>query len=78
MEGSLSQIRAVQVERRSDEDSEIYMVALLMQGLLLGAPDTQILRENKPALNSRAAETRIAAAISKFLNINRQFVVNVL
>lgn len=77
-EGSLSQFRAVQVERRpNDEGGEKYMVALLMQGLLLGASDTQILREKPPVFNSVAAETRIANSISKFLNIKRQGVVDV-
>ena len=78
LEGSLSQFRAVQVERRTDDDSETYMVALLMQGLLLGQSDTQFLREKRPLFNSRAAESRIAAAISKFLNIERQGLVDIL
>ncbi len=84
LEGSLSQFRAVQIERRTNEDSETYsktytyMVALLMEGLLLGQSDTQILREQPPLFNSKAAENRIAAAIAKFLNIERQGVVDVL
>ena len=78
LEGSASQFRAVQIERRRTEgnndqiDTEKYMVALLMQGMLLGQSDTQILRETPPFLNSLEAERRIAAAISKFLNIPRQ------
>jgi len=84
LEGSASQFRAVQVERRRTEgnsdqfDTEKYMVALLMQGMLLGQSDTQILRENPPLLNSLAAEKRIANAIAKFLDIPRQGVVDVI
>jgi hypothetical protein len=78
LEGSASQFRAVQVERRASDDSEIYMVALLCQGLLLGQSDTQILRENPPLLNSRETESRIASAIARFLGVPREGVVDVL
>ena len=78
LQGSLSQFRAVQIERRTDDDSQIYMVALLTQGLLLGQPETQFLREKRPLFNSRAAESRIATAISKSLNIKRQGLVDIL
>ena len=78
LQGSLSQFRAVQVECRTDDDDSNYMVALLMQGMLLGQPDTQILRENPPAFNSYDVEVRIAGAISSFLNIERQDDIDVL
>jgi hypothetical protein len=71
LEGSLSQFRAVQLERRTSDDDDNYMVALLMQGMLLGQPDTQILRENPPAFNNYETEERIAQAISSFLNIKQ-------
>jgi hypothetical protein len=71
LEGSLSQFRAVQLERRSSDDDSTYMVALLMQGMLLGQPDTQILRENPPIFNNYETEERIAGAISSFLNIKQ-------
>jgi hypothetical protein len=57
---------------------EIYMVALLRQGLLFGQSDTQILRQNPPLWSSRRTEGRIANAIGKFLNIPREGVVDVL
>ena len=62
----------------SRSGGEIYMVALLNGGMLFGQSDTQILREDPPFLNSRATESRIAAAIAKFLNIPREGVVDVL
>ena len=82
LEGSASQFRAVQVELRTsdgdDDRREYYMVALLCQGPLFGQSDTQILRESPPLLNTRATANRIASAISKFLDIPRQGVVEVL
>ena len=97
LEGSASQFRAVQIEKRIRDDrdldemafdqvlhtdsrsgGETYMVALLNGGMLFGQSDTQILREDPPFLNSRATESRIAAAIAKFLNIPREGVVDVL
>lgn len=77
LQGSLSQFRAVYVGERRRDDSRMYMVALLQQGMLLGASETQILRENPPVFNSRFTELRIATAISKFLNIECQGVVDV-
>jgi hypothetical protein len=81
LEGSASQFRAVQVELKtgaSDDDREYYMVALLCQGPLFGQSETQVLREDPPMLNTRATANRIASAISKFLDIPRQGVVEVI
>jgi hypothetical protein len=81
IEGSASQFRAVQVElrtRHAGDDREYYMVALLCQGPLFGQSQTQILREDPPMLNTRASANCIASAISKFLGIPRQGVVEVL
>lgn len=97
LEGSASQFRAVQIEKRIRDDrdatslvgdmllktdsrsgDEVYMVALLLDGLLFGQSDTQILREDPPFLNFRSTENRIANAIGKFLNIPREGVVDLL
>jgi hypothetical protein len=97
LEGSASQFRAVQVEKRIGDDRdfgdivsdgirgtdsrggmESYMVALMCQGLLFGQSDTQILRENPPLLSLRKTEVRIAKAISKFLGIPSEGVVDAL
>jgi hypothetical protein len=78
LEGSASQFRAVQLQLRSTEDNDTYMVTLLMQGMLLGQSDTQILRESPPVFNSYDAEARIANAIAKFLAIDRAHDVSVL
>jgi hypothetical protein len=73
-EGSLSLIRAVQLERRTvtteHETREIFRVALLLQqGLLLGASDTLLLREDTALGSSYESEARIAYAIADFLNL---------
>src|SRR5262249_24040776 len=80
LEGSASQFRAVQIERRTDydDDKEVLAVALLMQVMLLAQSARQILRKKPPLLNSLATEKRIAAAIAKFLNIPREGVIDVL
>lgn len=77
LEGSLSQFRAVQLQRRENDESKTYAVALLLQGMLLGRSDTQILREKPPVFNSFAAEKRIGTAISRFLSIKFEGVVDV-
>ena len=58
-------------------ENYIYSVVLLMQGMLLGRSDTQILRDDPPIFSSQAAEERIASAIAKFLGIPRKGVVDV-
>ena len=73
-ESSLSLIRAVQIERRSVATAhgtrEIFHVALLLQqGLLLGASDTILLREDTGLGSSYESEARIAYAIANFLNL---------
>ncbi len=82
LEGSASQFRAVQVERRVTKggsfDKTTYMVALLVGGMLFGQSDTQVLRETPPFLNFLSTEKRIANAIAKFLAIPLQSVVDVL
>lgn len=55
-----------------------YMVALMCGGLLLGQSETQILRESPPLLSLHSTERRIASAISKFLNIPSEGVIDVL
>ncbi|MGH9819163.1 MAG: hypothetical protein ACRD43_03255 [Pyrinomonadaceae bacterium] len=72
IQGNLSQIGAVRFEGSDSDDDNPYDIALLMQGMLLGQPDTQILRENPPAFNNYEIEERIADAISSFLNIKRE------
>lgn len=74
IQGALSQFRAVQVQRKEvsgdNSTQEIYHVALLEQGgLLFGSSGTQVLREEPPVFNSFEAESRIASAISSFLNV---------
>ena len=73
-EGSLSLIRAVQLERRTvtteHETREIFRVALLLQqGLLLGASDTLLPREDTALGSTYESEARIAYAIANFLNL---------
>jgi hypothetical protein len=79
-EGSLSQIRAVQIERRvvtnATEDSgtsstrEIFQVTLLLHHEpLLGASDTLHLREDTPLGSGYASEAQIAYAIANFLKL---------
>ena len=77
-EGSVSQIRGVQVERRvvtSSDDSgtssrEIYRpVLLLKQGLLFGTPDVVPLREDSTVDSSYETATQIAAGITSYLNL---------
>jgi hypothetical protein len=73
-QGSLSLIRAVQLERRTvrteHETREIFRVALLLQqGLLLGASDTILLREDTALGSTYASEAQIAYAIANFLNL---------
>ena len=73
-EGDLSQIRAVQIERRAvttdNGTREVFRVALLLsQGLLLGMPDTLVLREETPVASGYESEARIAYAIANFLQV---------
>jgi len=73
-ESSLSLIRAVQLERRTvvteHETREIFRVALLLQqGLLLGASDTILLKEDTAVGSSYESEARIAYAIADFLRL---------
>jgi hypothetical protein len=87
IEGSLSQIRAVQIERRvvttTTEDSgsstrELFYVTLLLrQGLLLGASDTVHLRTDAPLGSRYASEAQIAYAIANFLKLPVPETVNV-
>lgn len=84
-QGSLSQFRAVQIERRlvstDDGTTEIYRVALLKnEGLLFGSPATQHLREGdyQPIFSSYSSEARIARAISNFLEFSTLDDVDVL
>ena len=84
-QGSLSQFRAVQIERRrvstDNGTSEIFSVALLKnEGLLFGSPSTAILREgdSQPIFSNFSTESRIAIAISSFLNFSSTDVVDVL
>ncbi len=72
--GDLSEIRAVQVERKAEtteyETREVFRVALLLrQGLLLGASDTVVLREKTPVGSHYESEARIAHAIADFLEV---------
>ncbi len=74
-EGLLSQIRAVQIERRllpqSDDGGtrEAFRVVLLLQqGMLFGSPDTVPLREDT-LFNHYESEVRIANAVAKFLDL---------
>lgn len=83
-EGSLSQFRAVQVERRlvSGEGGieENYHVALLKTSeLLFGSPPVLILREgdSHPVFSSFSSETRIAKAITDFLDLPPAEVIDV-
>jgi len=57
---------------------ETYSTALMCQGPLFGQSDTQILRESPPLLSLRRTERRIASAISKFLSIPSEGVIDVL
>ncbi len=72
--GSLSEIRAVQIERTTatndNETREIFRVALLLrQGLLLGSSDVLLLRE-APTIGSRyETAARIGYAIANFLQL---------
>ena len=80
-EGSLSLIRAVQIERRTvtteHETSEIFqVVVLLQQGLLLGASDTMPLREDRAVGSSYQSEARIAYAIANFLHLPSPDTIN--
>lgn len=77
-EGSLSQIRAVQIERRvvtstSSEDSstrEIFYVTLLLhQGMLFGSSDTLHLREDAALGTRYESEAQLAYAIADFLKL---------
>ena len=75
-QGSLSQIRAVQIERRllsggeHHGTREVFRVALLLhQGLLLGASDSLLLREDSALDFSYGSESYIASAIANFLEL---------
>ncbi len=75
-QGSLSQIRAVQIEkqvlraRKGQSRKELFRVALLLHhSLLLGSSDTLVLREDWPLGFSYGSEAQIAFAIANFLNL---------
>lgn len=75
IEGSLSQFRGVRVhtEIRSNAEghrSERHVISLLQDGMLLGGAHEQRIREGTPILNFHKTESRIAAAIASFLNID--------
>lgn len=72
--GSLSEIRAVQIERTTatteHETREMFRVALLLrQGLLLGSSDVLLLREATTVGSRYETEARIAYAIANFLQL---------
>jgi hypothetical protein len=74
-EGMLTDIRAVQIERRvvsstENQTREIFRVALLLdQGLRLGSSDIIHLREGTPVGSNYANEAQMASAIAKFLKL---------
>ena len=81
-EGDLSQIRAVQMERKSIATEhgtrEVFRVVLLQwQGLLLGASDGMVLREEAPMNSYYENEARIAIAIAGFLDLPVPEIVDV-
>ncbi|HWP42770.1 MAG TPA: hypothetical protein VNO14_06020 [Blastocatellia bacterium] len=49
----------------------------LRHGLLLGAPDTMVLREATPIHSYYESEARIANAIAEFLKLPAPVIVNV-
>jgi hypothetical protein len=72
--GSLSEIRAVQIERTTatteHETREMFRVAMLLrQGLLLGSSDVLLLREATTVGSRYETEARIAYAIANFLQL---------
>ena len=72
--GSLSEIRAVQIERTTattdNETREIFRVALLLrQGLLLGSSDVLLLRDAPTVVSRYETEARIGYAIANFLQL---------
>jgi hypothetical protein len=69
IEGSASQFCGVRIDKRTADDDSVYMVTLTLDGMLLGQPGTQTLRDDPPIFNSYSKEAQIASAISKFLNI---------
>ncbi|MBX7056198.1 MAG: hypothetical protein K1X36_14700 [Pyrinomonadaceae bacterium] len=69
IEGSAGQFSGVRIDKRRADDDNAYMVTLLLDGMLLGQPGTQILRDDPPIFNSHGKEVLIASAISKFLSI---------
>ena len=78
-EGSVSQIRGVQVERHvvsgTDDmgsySKETYRpVLLLKQGMLFGSPDIIPLREDSTVDPSYETATEIAAGITSYLSLN--------
>ena len=76
-EGSVSQIRGAQVERRvvtSNEDlrkSEVYRTVLLLnQGMLFGGSDVIPVRENSTIAVYYQTESQIANAISSYLKLS--------
>ena len=78
-EGSVSQIRGVQVERHvvsgTDDmgsySKETYRpVLLLKQGMLFGSPDIIPLREDSTIDSSYETATEIAAGITSYLSLN--------
>ena len=82
-EGSVSQIRGAQVERRvnthpeTNETTEKYRAVLLLkQGLLFGSPDVQPLREDSTAGAYYDIEAEVAAAITNYLALNMAEVVD--
>ncbi len=83
-QGSLSQFRAIQIERRFVEDeyteSETFHIALLKnEGLLFGSPSRVIFREesSQPIFSNLSTEFRIAEAIEKFLDFSPTEVIDV-
>lgn len=83
-QGSLSQFRAIQIERRlisgDNGTTENYHVALLKnEELLFGSPSTALLREGNsyPVFADLSSELRIARAIASFLNFTSTEIVDV-
>jgi len=83
MEGSVSQIRGAQVERRvnsnpeTNETTENYRAVLLLkQGLLFGSSDVQPLREDSTMGAYYDIEAEIASAITNYLALDMAEVVD--
>lgn len=71
-EGGLSQFRAVRVHLEAGQDKDghpLYKISLLQDGMTLGDSHEQPLRGTPALMNTHSTETKISAAIAKFLDI---------